>query len=112
MDITVSTPAGTSAAAGADRFTYVAPPPVVTAVSPARGSTAGGTTVTISGTGLSGATSVSFGGAGATISADSATQITVTSPPGTGTVDITVTAPGGISAVTTADKFTYFQVLT
>ena len=115
VHITVTTSAGTSVGTAADRFTYVAPPPpppVVTRISPASGSTAGGTTVTIAGTGLSGATGVSFGGAAATISADSATQITVTSPPGTGTVDITVTAPGGISAVTTADKFTYFQVLT
>ena len=46
-----------------------------------------------------GATSVSFGGAGGTITADSSTQITVTSPAGTGTVSVTVTTPGGSAAV-------------
>ena len=87
------------------------PPPAVTAVSPASGTTTGGTTVTITGTGLSGATSVSFGGAAAKITADSGNQITVTSPPGKGTVDITVTTPGGTSVATVADRFTYFDPL-
>jgi hypothetical protein len=107
VDVTVTTSAGTSAATSADKFTYVTPPPVVTAVSPARGTTAGGTAVTVTGTGLAGATGVSFGGAAAQITADSATQITVTSPPGNGTVDITVTTSAGTSAATSADKFTY-----
>jgi uncharacterized protein (TIGR03437 family) len=66
--------------------------------------------VTVSGTGLSGATGVSFGGAAAKITADSATQVTVISPPGTaGAVDITVTTPAGTSAATTVDQFTYVQ---
>ena len=58
-------------------------------VSPASGSTAGGTTVTITGTGLAHATVVRFGGVAGTITADSATRITVTSPPSASTVDIT-----------------------
>ncbi len=112
VHITVTTPAGVVTAVGT--FTYVSPSsrssrPAISGVSPASGSTAGGTRVTISGTGLSGATGVSFGGAAAKISADSATQITVTSPPGARTVDITVTTPGGTSAATTADRFTYVQ---
>ena len=56
-------------------------------MSPASGSTVGGTTVTITGTGLAHATVVRFGGVAGTITADSGTQITVTSPPSTGTVD-------------------------
>ena len=63
--------------------------------------------MTITGTGLAGATGVRFGTAAATITADSSTQITVTSPPGKGTVDLTVTTPSGTSAVTRADLFTY-----
>ena len=60
--------------------------------------------MTITGTGLAGAKGVSFGGAAATITADSATQITVTSPPGNaGTVNVIVVTPGG----TTAVQFTY-----
>ena len=58
-------------------------------MSPASGSTAGGSTVTITGTGLAGATVVRFGGVAGTITADSGTQITVTSPPSTGTAAIT-----------------------
>ncbi len=122
VDITVTTPAGTSAATAADNFTYTAAPPpppppppappMVSGVSPASGSTAGGTSVTITGTGLSGATGVSFGGTPATVTADSGTQITVISPPGKGTVDITVTTPAGTSAATGADHFAYTAATT
>jgi IPT/TIG domain len=108
VNITVTTPAGTSAVTAADQFTYKAPPPAVSGVSPSSGPLAGGTVVTITGTGLAGATGVSFGGVAATISADSATKITVKSPAGkAGTVNITVTTPAGTSAVTSADQFTY-----
>ena len=81
-------------------------------MSPASGPAAGGTSVAITGTGLSGATGVSFGGTPATVTADSSTQITATSPPGTGTVDITVTTPAGTSAATAADHFTYTAATT
>ena len=107
VDVTVTTPAGTSHPTAADHFTYTAPRPAVTGVSPDSGSTAGGTTVTITGTGLAGATGVRFGGAAAAITADSSTQITVTTPRGTGTVTVTVTTPAGTSTITDADHFTY-----
>jgi len=109
VDITVTTPSGASAVGTPDRFTYLAPPPAVTQVSPDSGSTAGGTAVTITGTSLAGATGVSFGGVAGKITVDSGTQITVTSPPGQGTVDITVTTPSGTSAATGADQFTYIS---
>jgi hypothetical protein len=38
---------------------------------------------------------------------DSDTQITATSPQGSGTVDITVITPAGTSATVNADQFTY-----
>ena len=107
VDITVTTPVGTSKITAADRYTYTAAYPAVTGASPASGSTAGGTTVTITGTGLAGATGVRFGSAAATIAADSSTQITVTTPPGTGTVTITATTPTGTSKITAADHYTY-----
>jgi hypothetical protein len=100
VDITVTTPVGSSHPTTADHYTYTAPRPAVTGVSPDGGSTAGGTTVSITGTGLAGATGVRFGAAVAVITADSSTQITVTSPPGTGTVTITVTTPAGTSKTT------------
>jgi IPT/TIG domain len=98
--VTVTTPGGTSSG----NFTYVIPAPAISAISPSSGSTQGGTTVTISGANLAGATSVTFGGVAAKIAADSGTQITVTSPPGTaGTVTVTVTTAGG----TASASFTY-----
>ncbi|MFD3486538.1 IPT/TIG domain-containing protein [Streptomyces sp. NPDC058665] len=66
-------------------------------ISPNQGSTGGGTTVTITGTGLSGATAVHFGSKLATITANTATSVTVTAPSGSGTVNVTVTTPGGTS---------------
>jgi hypothetical protein len=107
VNITVTTPAGTSKITSKDDYTYTAPRPAVSGVSPVGGSTAGGTTVTVTGTGLAGATGVHFGGVAGTITADSATQITVTSPPGKGTVTLTVTTPAGTSPVTAAGRFAY-----
>lgn len=108
VDVQVITPSGTSASIAADQFTYSASAPVVTSINPQSGSTAGGTSVVITGTGFTGATSVGFGATGASnMSVTSDTQISVTSPAGTGTVDITVMTPAGTSAVTAADQFTY-----
>jgi hypothetical protein len=107
VDVAVTTPGGTSTAG---MFTYTSPtaaptpPPAVTGISPSTGTTAGGTSVTITGTNLSGASKVSFGGTAGTISADSGTRITAKSPPGKGTVTVTVTTPGGTA---TAGKFSY-----
>ena len=107
VDITVTTAGGTSHPTGADRFTYTAARPAITGVAPNGGATAGGTTVTITGTGLAGATVVRFGGVAGTITADSSTQITVTSPPGSGTVSLTVTTPGGTSQTSNASHYAY-----
>jgi YVTN family beta-propeller protein len=85
------------------------PPPTVTAVAPNSGSTAGGTGVTITGTNLTGATAVKFGGVAATnVNVVSGTSITAASPAGSaGAVDVTVTTAGGTSPTGAADKFTY-----
>jgi hypothetical protein len=112
VDVTVSTPSGTSVSSAADHFAYPAAvivPPTVTAVSPATGSVAGGTSVTITGTNFTGATAVDFGGTAATgLTINSATQITAVSPKGSnGTVDVTVVTPGGTSAVNAADQFVF-----
>lgn len=85
------------------------PAPVVTGLSASIGPASGGTSVTISGYGLTGATAVSFGGAVAvsfTVNGD--TSITAVSPStGAGTVDVTVTTAGGPSATGSADQFTF-----
>jgi IPT/TIG domain len=93
-----------------NQFVYVPTPSRVeiTAVNPALGSAGGGDVVSITGHGFTGAAGVRFGGNDAmAISADSDTQITCTSPPGSGTVDITVVTPAGTSPATPADQFTY-----
>ncbi|MFI6850051.1 IPT/TIG domain-containing protein [Kitasatospora sp. NBC_00085] len=66
-------------------------------ISPNEGPTGGGTTVTITGTNLAGATAVKFGSKPATITANTATSVSCISPSGTGTVDVTVTTAGGTS---------------
>ena len=62
----------------------VTPAPTVTALSPTHGAAAGGNTVTITGTDLTGATAVNFGANAATgFTVDNATTITATAPAGT-----------------------------
>lgn len=83
--------------------------PTITGLSPASGPTAGGTTVTITGTGFTGATAVQFGGAPAdSFSVVSDTSITATSPAGAaGSVSVRVTTPSGMNDTSAADQFTY-----
>jgi hypothetical protein len=83
--------------------------PVVSSVSPASGPTTGGTTVTISGSNLLGATAVYFGTvASSSFSVTSDTTMSAQAPPEVaGVVDVTVTSPRGTSATSTADQFTY-----
>ncbi|HMC04604.1 MAG TPA: HD domain-containing phosphohydrolase, partial [Actinomycetota bacterium] len=78
--------------------------PVVNSVSPASGPS--GIQVTISGSNFNGAKQIRFGNNVASpFTLNSAqTQITVTVPPGTGTVPVTVTGPGGTSG---SVPFTY-----
>ncbi|OWK36657.1 Flagellar hook-length control protein FliK [Fimbriiglobus ruber] len=111
VDVTVTTPGGTTPSDGV-QFTYL-DVPTVTAVSPTSGSPTGGTTVTITGTNLSDPiATVVFGGSAATIVSDTATQVVVTSPAHpAGTVDVTVTTPGGTSATSAADHFTYVSAV-
>jgi hypothetical protein len=82
--------------------------PIVSAINPNSGPAAGGTSVVISGSGFTGATSVGFGGTSATqMNVDNDGQITATSPSGSGAVDITVVTAAGTSSVVSAGQFTY-----
>ncbi len=104
--VSVTTAGGTSRVVAADHFTYVAAPTIAADISPASGSTKGGTPVTITGTNLLGAT-VKFGVKAATsFVSKSATKIVVKAPAGTaGSVNVTVTTAGGTA--TAPDQFTY-----
>lgn len=89
--VSVSTPGGTANLAG---FTFVAPMPTISSFTPAFA--AGGTAVTITGTGFSGATAVSFGGvAASSFTVVSPTQMTAIVSAGGASGIVSVTTPGG-----------------
>ena len=80
--------------------------PNATTVAPATGTTAGGTSVVITGTNLDGATQATFGGTAGTITATTPTSLTVTTPLHiAGKVDVKVTTPNGTSTLT--NGYTY-----
>jgi hypothetical protein len=80
----------------------------VTSVSPTSGGSAGGTKVTIAGSGFQSGATVAFGGNAATnVNVVSTTSITATTPAhAAGTVSVTVTNPNGQRA-TLLNSFTY-----
>ena len=96
VSVTVTTAGGTSSGVS---FTYTASAPTLSGLSPASGSMAGGTSVTLTGTNLTGTTAVSFGGTAATgIVNMSTTQVRCTSPAhAAGGVNVTATTAGGVS---------------
>ena len=107
VDVTVTTPAGTSATTPADRFYYSKP--TVKRLSPRKGPELGGTSVTITGTNFTGATSVKFGSTEAkSYEVKSPTSIVAVSPAHTsGRVNLTVSTPNGTSAISGKDRFRY-----
>lgn len=83
--------------------------PVVTSIAPTSGPTAGGTAVTITGTGFAPGATLAFFGAtpAANVACASAISCTATSPAGTGVVDVRVSVAGALSATSAADQFTF-----
>jgi hypothetical protein len=82
--------------------------PVITSIAPISGPAAGGTIVTLTGTGFTGALAVGFGPTDASaLSVMSDTTMVAVSPAGTGTVNVTVVTPNGRSAVNSAVQFGY-----
>jgi len=114
VPVTVVDNGATSPTGPADVFTYttggpVPPPPTITGITPTSGSPGGGNTVTIVGTNLCNALQVLFGSTEApnwTVSVD-CTTLTVTVPPGSGTVPVTVVTAGG--PANSPVDYTYIQ---
>jgi hypothetical protein len=93
---------------GSASFTWTVVGPVITGVKPSSGGA--GTKVSVSGSGLAGATSVKFGSVAATSFSVNAkgTKLTVTAPAeSAGTVDIVVTTAEGPTLPTASDHFTF-----
>ncbi len=112
MDVTVTSPYGTSELSGRDRFRYENP--IITAVSPESGPLAGGTKVTITGSGFApgeGSTAFKFKREPAAfVECSSTTECTMIAPPDTKeqTVKIKATADGrNSSAKDPGDEYTY-----
>ena len=110
VQVSVTTTEGTSADTSADDYAYGKP--VVSSISPVTGPAAGGTTVTINGTGFTADVTVKFGlttVTAANLTVNSPTEITAKTPAGTaGTkVQVSVTNDEGTSPDTINDNFTY-----
>jgi LPXTG-motif cell wall-anchored protein len=104
-DVIVETTAsGTTTVTNGFRYFAV---PAVTSVDPGEGPIAGGTAVTVHGSGFTGATSVTFGGTAATeVTVVDDTTLTATAPAhAAGSVDVVVTTPD--ASGTGTDAFTY-----
>jgi hypothetical protein len=96
VNVTVTNPDAQSGTL-TNGFSYMNPPPTITSVLPVSGSTAGSTSVAITGTGFISGATVTFGGVAASPSFfNSATSITATTPAhASGSVDVVVTNPDG-----------------
>ena len=126
VNVNVTTPGGTT---GSLSYTYIAPLPTITGVSPNAGAPSGGNTVALTGTDFEAAghpftTQVTVGTTAITatpcgtsptspcFTVNSATSITIQEcPGGTGMMNITATTAGGISANSSANVYTYVATL-
>jgi uncharacterized repeat protein (TIGR01451 family) len=105
-----ATDTGTSSITGTESGIVVQP--VIASISPASGSTAGGTTMTLSGAGFTSGATVTFGTtAAANVTVANTTTIEVTAPAhGAGVVDVNLTI-GGVTRTLSA-SYTYGTVST
>ncbi len=82
--------------------------PVIDTIQPSSGPAAGGTLVSIVGSGFTGVSAAYFGGnRGTNLSVTDDQDLTVESPPGSGTVDVTLVGTKGTSVVIPDDVFSY-----
>ena len=111
--ITATNAVGTGPASAPSNAVIPGVPVVVSSVSPSNGPAAGGTVVTIAGSGFTGATAVKFGSvAASSFSVTSDAQITATSPAAApGSVDVTVVVAGRSNPLGPADRFSYGKLL-
>lgn len=109
VNVVVTNPGGQNAtSAGGFTYTGGAPAPTVSTVSPTSGPTAGGTQITITGTGFNAGATVTVGGTPATgVVVTNSTSITANTPAhAAGTVDVVVTNTDAQNGTKT-NAFTY-----
>ncbi len=112
LDVTVTNPSGTSPDVAADEFAYTTPTkPTIDEIGPYFGPESGGTEITIIGSEFLAGAEVRFGTDPArSVTVDSGTAITATSPPGAGLENVTVTTPYGTSALSEGDEFNFVYI--
>ena len=105
VDVVVTTSAGSGTLTNG--FTYINPAPTVTSITPTSGLIFGGTTTTITGTGFTNATAVTFGGLNAaSYTVDSATTITAVTPAhAVGLVDVAITTAYGTATLSAGFEY-------
>lgn len=82
--------------------------PIIRSVTPASGPLAGGQVITVAGTGFAAAMAVTIGGVAVTPTNVTYASFTLRTPAeAAATVDVRVTTSGGMSALSTADSYTY-----
>jgi hypothetical protein len=88
-------------------FTFIQPPPAISAVSPDSGPPTGGTDITIMGSNFTGATGITIGGSPcASFNVTNAMTATCTTPSGNnGAVNVAVTTPSGTTAANSLFTF-------
>ncbi len=102
--ITVTLPSGTVGPSSLASYVYTS----LTSLSPASGPAAGGTAVTITGSGLSNVAAVYFGDVAATsVTVVSDTEVQVASPPGAGDVPVSVLSTDGGASAGDGPLFSY-----
>jgi len=108
VNVVVTNPGGQNATSTNGYSYATAPAPTVSGVNPTSGPTAGGTSVTISGTNFAAGASVTFGGSAATgVIVNNSTTITATTPAhAAGAVDVVVINSNGQNG-SKASAFTY-----
>ena len=110
VNVRVHNLGGYAAGSSADRFTYATPSkPTISAVAPTSGSTAGGTAVTVTGSGFTSTMTVYFGWTRArSVRVLSPTRLQVVTPPhAAGALHLRLHNASGYSTVGTTDHFTY-----
>ena len=96
QEVVVSDVGGPSS--GGPTYTYIAPP-TVASIEPNQGPTAGGTPVTIKGTGFLAGATVTIGAAATEVTVVSETEITAKTPAGSGAAEVVVSTVGGSSTL-------------